>query len=162
MSKYNAKKVIVTEDGTLFEEALVKKYKLDIKGARFDSKMEGEYYQVLLMLLKDGTLSKIELQPAFVLQESHKIKYIADFLLTFSSGEKIVVDVKGVETSTFRVKRKLFQAKYPELKLQIIKKFRGQWLSTDEIKREKSALKKSTNQLLKKAARGRDGRNGRI
>lgn len=162
MSKYNAKKVIVTEDGTLFEEALVKKYKLDIKGACFDSKMEGEYYQELLLLLQDGTLSKIELQPAFVLQDSPKIKYIADFLLTFANGEKIVVDVKGVETSTFRVKRKLFQTKYPELKLQIIKRFRGRWLTTDEIKQEQSALKKATNQLLKKSARRKDGRNGRI
>ncbi|MEE4581570.1 hypothetical protein [Paenibacillus polymyxa] len=32
MSKYNAKKVIVTEDGTLFEEWIVKRYELDVIG----------------------------------------------------------------------------------------------------------------------------------
>jgi len=160
MNKYNAKKVIVTVDGTLFEEAIVKRYKLEIVGTRFDSKAEGEYYQQLIPLLKDGTLERIEFQPAYVLQESPKITYKADFLLIFSNGEQIVVDVKGVETATFRLKRKLFKTKYPNLTLQIIKKHRGMWMTDEDIKKEKAAHRKAVKQLLQRADGG--VRNGRI
>ena len=106
MNKYNAKPVIVTADGTLFEEALVKQYKLDIKGIRFASKKEGEYYQELLPLLQDGTLSEVICQPSYILQDDPKITYIADFLLMFPDGSEIIVDVKGVETPTFKLKLK--------------------------------------------------------
>lgn len=41
MNKYNATKVIVTEDGTLFTEWIVKKHSLDVTGKRFDSVAEG-------------------------------------------------------------------------------------------------------------------------
>lgn len=111
MSKYNAGKVIVTPDGTLFEEWLVKKYKLDIQGIRFDSKMEGEYYQWLILLKQYGEIKDFSCHPKYVLQEKPRITYIADFLVTELDGAQRVVDIKGVETSTFRVKLKLFQAK---------------------------------------------------
>jgi Protein of unknown function (DUF1064). len=150
MSKYNAKKVIVTPDGTLFEEELVKKYKLSIDGIRFDSKMEGEYYQELLWLIKDGTLTKVECHPSFVLQDKPKITYIADFKLTFANGEQTIVDIKGVETAAFRLKKKLFAAKYPDLSLQILGRMRGEWLPVEEIKRRKANRSMRNGNILLK------------
>lgn len=152
MNKYNAKPVIVTDDGTLFEEALVKQYKLDIKGTRFASKKEGEYYQELLPLLKDGTLSEVICQPKYILQDAPKITYIADFLLKFSDGSEIVVDVKGIELSTFKLKLKLFNKLYPEKTIRILTKHRGEWIETSELRKRKSEAKKLEKQLLKRAA----------
>lgn len=122
MSKYNAIKVIVTPDGTLFEEHLVKKYKLDVKGIRFDSKMEGEYYQELLLQKRYGEIKDFSCQPKFVLQQSPKITYVADFLVTELNGSQRVIDIKGVETSTFKVKLKLFKANYPTIPIEILGK----------------------------------------
>lgn len=97
MSKYNAKKVIVTADGTLFEEWLVKKYNLDVTGIRFDSKMEGEYYQELLMQKQLGEIKDFVCQPKYVLQESPKVTYIADFLVTDLDGSQRVIDIKELK-----------------------------------------------------------------
>lgn len=151
MNKYNAKPVIVTSDGTLFEESLVIKYKLEIKGIRFASKKEGEYYQDLLPLLKDGTLKKVDCQPKYVLQDDPKITYVADFLLTFADDSEVVVDVKGMELPAFKLKLKLFKKKYPNKTIQIVTKSRGEWVSTDEVKKKKAAQKKAEKQLLKRA-----------
>ena len=36
-------------------------------------------------------------------------------------GKVIVEDVKGMETKEFKIKRKLFEYKYPDLELKLIK-----------------------------------------
>ncbi|MEK3776668.1 DUF1064 domain-containing protein [Paenibacillus sp. FSL K6-4396] len=155
MSKYNAKKVIVTEDGTLFTEWVIEKYNLDVKGIWFDSIAEGEYYQLLLQLRKYGEIKDFECHPKFVLQEKPKITYIADFLVIRLDGTQRVVDIKGVETSTFRVKLKLFQAKYPTLPIDILIKKRGEFIPLAQYKKEKSARKRAANALKKRADEGR-------
>lgn len=164
MSKYNAKKVIVTSDGTLFEEELVKKYFIDVEGIRFDSKMEGEYYQELLLMKRYGEIKDFTCQPKFVLQENPKVTYIADFLITDLDGSQRVVDIKGVETSTFKVKLKLFQAIYPTFRIEILTKKQGQFVSLKQIKRENAARKRAASKLLKQAGgkmnNARDTRNG--
>ncbi|MEC0233696.1 DUF1064 domain-containing protein [Paenibacillus kribbensis] len=151
MSKYNAKKVIVTADGTLFEEWLVKKYNLDVTGIRFDSKMEGEYYQELLLLKQLGEIKDFVCQPKYILQESPKVTYIADFLVTDLDGSQRVIDIKGVETATFRVKLKLFQRKYPTLPIEILVKRRGEFIPTRQAKKERADRKRAINKLVKRA-----------
>ncbi|WP_315793222.1 DUF1064 domain-containing protein [Paenibacillus sp. BIC5C1] len=155
MNKYNATKVIVTEDGTLFTEWIVKKHELDVTGKRFDSVAEGEYYQFLLQQRKYGEIKDFECHPKFVLQEKPKITYIADFMVTELDGSRRVVDIKGVETSTFRVKLKLFQAKYPTLPIDILIKKRGEFIPLAQYKKEKAARKRATNALKKRADEGR-------
>lgn len=162
MSKYNSQKVIVTEDGTLFEEWLVKKYELNVQGILFDSKMEGEYYQELLLMKRYGEIKDFTCQPKFVLQEKPKITYIADFLITDLDGTERVVDIKGAETSTFRVKLKLFQAIYPTMRIEILTKKRGQFVPLQQVKKEKAARKQAVNKLLKQAeGKMRNARNPR-
>ncbi|MNC15678.1 hypothetical protein D3C75_635020 [compost metagenome] len=151
LSKYNAKKVIVSSDGTMFEEAQLKKYNIQITGIRFDSMMEGEFYRHLLQLKKIGLIRDFITQPKYILQEKPKITYIADFLVTDLDGSERVIDIKGAETAVFRTKLKLFQAKYPTMCIEILTKKRGEFVPLDQVKKEKAARKRASNKLIKKA-----------
>ena len=94
----------------------------------FDSVKEARRYKELKLLEQAGEISNLELQPHFLLQESfkkngktyRKIEYIADFKY-IENGKTKVEDVKGVQTDVFKLKHKLFEKKYPELELRIIK-----------------------------------------
>lgn len=102
--------------------------KVTFAGHNFDSKAELAYYKKLLRLQAAGRVEAIELQPVFLLQEGfskngveHKpITYIADFKVTYTNGKVDIVDVKGVETEVFRIKRKLFEKRYTDLHLNIV------------------------------------------
>ena len=106
-----------------------------IDGITFDSKAEAERYQELTIMEKTGIISDLVLQPVFCLQESFKkngkhyraISYVADFQYKDSDGIKVVEDIKGMTTKVFLLKRKLFEAKYPELELNVIKRVRDGW-----------------------------------
>ena len=101
-----------------------------IDNITFDSKREAQRYCELKLLQRAGEISHLELQPEFVLLETFKkngkthrgIKYIADFMYcdTAKGGAVVVEDVKGVETKEFKIKRKLFESKYPDLSLTIL------------------------------------------
>ncbi|KIL35140.1 phage-like protein [Cohnella kolymensis] len=151
MSKYGAKKVIVTADGTLFEVETIKRFGIEVEGEKFDSVMEGSYYQELLWMQKDGAITEIKCHPSYVLQDKPKITYIADFLISFADGQQIIVDVKGKETSTFSVKRRLFKARFPDLQLLVITKYRGQWVPIEDVKKEKVDRKRAMNKLIKQS-----------
>lgn len=94
----------------------------------FDSIAESRRYKELKLLEKAGKIQNLELQPKFLLQEAfkkngktfRKIEYIADFKYT-ENGKIIVEDVKGIQTDVFKLKHKLFEKKYPDLELRIIK-----------------------------------------
>lgn len=49
------------------------------------------------------------------------IIYCADFRITYSDGHQEIEDVKGMETEIFKLKRKMFEYKYPELTLIVRK-----------------------------------------
>ena len=109
-SKYNNKKVIVD-------------------GIQFDSQKEAEYYCRLKLLKQAGEIKDFGLQPRYVLQPGFEkngekfkpITYIADFVITNNDGTTDVVDIKGVETQVFKIKKKLFEYKYPNLSLKVVK-----------------------------------------
>lgn len=94
----------------------------------FDSIAESKRYKELALLEKAKKISNLQLQPKFLLQKSfrkngktyRKIEYIADFMY-LENGQVIVEDVKGMETEVFKLKRKLFEYRYPTLELKIIK-----------------------------------------
>lgn len=101
-SKYNASRVV-------------------IDGHRFDSKREARRYEELKALEAAGKIAQLELQPRFELQAGfryhgeaiRKIEYVADFrYLDYERGGLVVEDVKGMRTDVYRLKRKLFLAKY--------------------------------------------------
>ena len=102
--------------------------KIQIDRYVFDSIAEGQRYRELTLLEKAGKISNLELQPKFLLQDSfrkngktyRKIEYVADFQYT-ENGKTIVEDVKGIQTDVFKLKHKLFEKKYPDLELRIIR-----------------------------------------
>ncbi|NLZ69228.1 MAG: DUF1064 domain-containing protein, partial [Spirochaetales bacterium] len=92
-----------------------------VDGIRFDSKREADYYKELLLLKRSGEVKEIELQPKFTLLEAFRkngvahrsITYKADFKVTYKDNRVEIIDVKGVETQAFKIKRKLFEHRFP-------------------------------------------------
>lgn len=105
-----------------------KNTKIVVDNIKFDSNLEATRYKELKLLLRAGEISNLELQPRFLLQDSfkkngrtfRKIEYVADFKY-IENGKTIVEDVKGIQTDVFKLKHKIFEKKYPDLELKIIK-----------------------------------------
>ena len=102
--------------------------KVVIDNIKFDSQLEANRYVELKLLQRAGKIKKLRLQVPFVLQEGFKkngksyqaIKYIADFVYE-ENGRTVVEDTKGMQTDVFKIKHKLFEKKYPDLELRLIK-----------------------------------------
>lgn len=97
-----------------------KNKKVEYDNIIFDSQLECDYYKYLKYM---GI--EFEFQPKFLLQEGfkkngkthRKIEYVGDFRIG-----NTVIDVKGMETQVFKLKRKLFEYKYPHLELVLMVK----------------------------------------
>lgn len=134
MSKYNAKKV-------------------EYKGIVFDSKVECEYYQYLEKKMNGVTYNRIEIQPRYELipkfGDQRKTEYIADFSLYLDNDLIEVIDVKGMATTTAKLKAKLFRYKYPGVKLTWIckaPKYTGlEWIEYDELIKVRRKRKREKN-----------------
>lgn len=95
----------------------------EVNGIKFDSAKEAMYYADLLWLLKAGHITKIELQPRFILQPGydHKgkhvrpITYVADFKVTEANGHVYYVDTKGMKTQVYRIKKKMLLYTHPDI-----------------------------------------------
>ncbi|MEK4503029.1 DUF1064 domain-containing protein [Bacillus sp. FSL R12-0069] len=133
-----------------------KNKKVDLDGHVFDSKAEANYYECLKIRHVKGEVERFELQPIFKLQPAFKkqdksfqaITYIADFLVYLPNGEVEVIDIKGMITETFSVKRKLFEYKYPHLQLILLKHVKkyGGFITLDEYNKLQRAEKKAKKQ----------------
>jgi len=105
-SKYHAKK-------TLFN------------GVMYDSQREADVARTL-ELLRSATdpsvrVVKIERQVHFELQPPpERIVYRLDFRITRADGSVEHIEVKGFETPSWRIKKKLMRQKYPHITLKII------------------------------------------
>lgn len=85
-----------------------------IDGITFDSKKEAAYYAKLKLLKLAGEVTEYELQPKYYLVVNG-VKwgfYKADFKVTWKSGLTRIVDVKGMKTSVYQLKKKLVKAIY--------------------------------------------------
>jgi hypothetical protein len=90
---------------------------------KFDSKMEAKRYLELKLLQRGGVIKNLTLQPRFLLQEGfynvwtdkkeRAIEYVADFMYE-EKGVTIVEDVKGMKTSDYKIKRKMFICLYQD------------------------------------------------
>ncbi|WP_081707620.1 DUF1064 domain-containing protein [Bacillus massiliigorillae] len=135
--------------------AIASKYgskKVEIDGIVFDSKIEARYYEQLKWLQLHGEILFFRIQPRYLLQEAfvkngtkfRKIEYIADFEIHHTNGSIEVVDVKGMETEAFKVKKKLFEYKYPHrLSLITYSKIDGGWIELEQFKKNRKLRKKA-------------------
>lgn len=120
--------------------------KITVNGIQFDSIMESRYYIHLLMLLEDKKIKSFERQVTIELQPKFKdfsgktilpIRYIADFIITHNDGSKTVIDVKGVETPEFKLKKKMFMFKYPDVQFLCVRWYAKEqkWITLNEYKK---------------------------
>ena len=96
--------------------------KVKLDGYVFDSKLEAARYKFLKELERAGAVSDIEVHPPYpCFIEGKKIcLYNADFKYKNANGEEVVEDTKGVQTDVFKLKKKLVEALYPGLIIQIV------------------------------------------
>ena len=141
MTKYNNKKTVVD-------------------GITFDSKNESLYYEALKDMKTNGLIKDFELQPKYLLQEAfvkngkkyRAINYIADFKVINNDRSFYVVDVKGMLTTEFKIKMKLFNYKYPNIELRLISrslKFGDEYgfIDYDKLQKIRKQNKKKQEEL---------------
>lgn len=141
-SKYNSKKVVVD-------------------GIEFDSKDESLYYLFLKGLLDEDEIKDFKLQPKFELipkfvylgKRRQAITYTPDFEVEHNSGEKVLIDIKGMSTQQGDMRRKLFEYFYPEKKLmwvsRSLKYSDTGWIDYDELKKKRREAKKKKGEMSK-------------
>lgn len=95
--------------------------KVEADGLTFDSQSEYMHYCTLRLLERAGEITDLQVHPRYLLQDKFRyrgkseraIYYEGDFeYVDVASGKRVVVDVKGARTEVFKLKRKLFLAKY--------------------------------------------------
>ncbi|HJY22034.1 MAG TPA: DUF1064 domain-containing protein, partial [Hanamia sp.] len=82
-------------------------------------KLEWAYYKKLQLLVKAGHVLFFLRQVPLHLPGGSK--YVCDFVEFLADGNVRFVDVKGVETSEFIVKKKIVEAIYP-ITIEIVKR----------------------------------------
>jgi len=99
-------------------------------GRVFDSKREMMRYHELRMREMAGDITHLSLQPVFTLLPKtttkrttiRAITYRLDFTyFETTTGEWVAEDVKGYATEVYRIKRKLFEAYYPNYEFREVK-----------------------------------------
>lgn len=110
-------------------------YKAEIDGITFDSLNESRYY-VCIKRVRDsgqetehGKLLSFDMQVPYTIVPSYvkngrrvrKMEYLADFVLHYENGTKRVIDVKGVETEVFKLKKKFVEYVYPDVVIECLK-----------------------------------------
>lgn len=88
----------------------------------YDSKKEARRATVLKRWQDVGLITGLKEQVRFVLQEGYTnnkgkkirpIEYVADFMYV-QDGRQIVEDCKGMRTDVYKLKKKMFEYKYPQ------------------------------------------------
>jgi hypothetical protein len=81
----------------------------EVDGIMFPSKAEAARYCQLMELVRRGEIKNLKFQPVF--KFACGVKYVADFSYE-SKGQKIIEDVKGQETSVFKLKRRMLKHEF--------------------------------------------------
>lgn len=80
-------------------------------GIKFASKKEREHYRSLMLAQKSGDILFFLRQVAFHLPGG--VRYVCDFCEFWKDGHVVFTEIKGFETATWKVKKKLVEALYP-------------------------------------------------
>ncbi len=94
----------------------------EVDGIAFRSTLEADAYQILKSWQRAGAITNLELQPRFLLQPKFRhegktiraMHYTADFRFV-RNFRTVVLEVKGFRLETYRMRRKQFLFRYPEV-----------------------------------------------
>ena len=96
-----------------------------VDGITFHSRREADYYGQLKMekRARPALIKDFERQVCFELRVNGELicKHYVDFLITKLDGSYEVREVKGFATDVWQLKRKLFEAIYPEIPYRVVK-----------------------------------------
>ncbi len=91
----------------------------------FDSKLEATRFIVLVGYRKDNVITDLKRQISYDVtwpgSKKKQFTYKADFVYT-QDGKEVVEDVKGMETSTWRLKWKFLNVAYPNVIWRVVKR----------------------------------------
>lgn len=93
--------------------------KTERNGIRFDSKLEARYYDYLELCRRSGELLFFLRQSPFHLKGGTRL--VIDFMEFWKNGEVLFTDVKGIETDSFKIKRREVEAAFG-IELNVVKK----------------------------------------
>lgn len=130
--------------------------KINIDGITFDSKDEAKYYEYLKKRKAKGEILNFELQPKYELIAKFKklgksyraATYSPDFIIYHIDGTEELIDVKGFSTQQGELRKKLFDSKFPELKLTWVARNLKYgdvdgWISYEELQKKRRENKKN-------------------
>ena len=101
-----------------------KAIRTELNGITFASKREAARYVELLLMERQGVIDRLELQPSYecTVQGRNVCRYVADFRYFCRARNRWVTeDIKGFETPVFKLKKKLVEALYYPLKIEVVK-----------------------------------------
>ena len=76
-----------------------------------------------------------------------KMEYLADFVIQYPDCSTRVIDVKGIETDVFKMKKKLVEYMYPDVTIECVR-----WVPKESKWMTLKEYKKYTKNKKKKAA----------
>lgn len=83
----------------------------ELDGIKFPSMKEAKYYSELKLRQSAGEVTFFIMQTPFHLPGN--VKYVCDFQVFLADGTIEFIDVKGMKTPIYTVKKKLVEALYP-------------------------------------------------
>lgn len=106
-----------------YQQSKYHNQKVEINGRSFDSKKESKDWMKLKSMEDSGLIKDLrcqvpfELQPKYTTKDGRKIRaitYVADFVYE-RDGVMYAQDSKGMKTDVYKIKRKMFEYKYPDI-----------------------------------------------
>lgn len=94
-----------------------------VDGIKFRSKRESVYYADYRDQQKRGEIHDLELQPRYkiVINGAKICTVVLDFQYRDARGELHVIDVKGWDDKFSKLKRKLVEALFPHVNIEVVK-----------------------------------------
>ncbi len=89
----------------------------DVDGIRFDSKREAAYYRQLKLRVLAGEVVTFLRQVPFHLPGG--VRYVCDFMVFTADGDVLFVDTKGVQTESFKAKKRMVEELYKPITITL-------------------------------------------
>lgn len=116
--------------------------KTKIGNKTFDSVLEARYYRYLNKLVSIGEVVSFQCQVPYVVTDAFQksgrsfkaLRYYADFVVQYADGHEEIIDTKGTITDVFKLKYQLFEQRYPDKTIKLIKQASDKSWVTFDIK----------------------------